>query len=314
MADITSYFNDPMDPARSLQLNNRYWPGETFQHLDALRAADDDIKAKRYGSLKKSLKPVLALLPKEYHRAFLARLAYSITYRIVFEPIRFAIKLSDEFIDANSYKGDKNEAYMEGRNVEELRHVVGMAHTAYQEYYGRDILSSGFQVRYINSTNTQRVEEITGHGAFSDFHLDQRSEFTCIVYLTNVGTRNGCFSYLDGSSTVQKSHLLRALHGVVSFEMGLPNPEQTAHLPLELRGGIGLGNFLDDDKHSRLAGAKIDVVGPPGSGVIFNGFDTIHRGGKPIEGERLAIFVSTGGRLTMRLRRYSRQMLASLWV
>lgn len=314
MVDITREFNDPMDPARSLQLNNRYWKGESFTHLDILRTADDDINNGRYGALKKSLKPVMALLPKEHHRAFVARLAYSITYRIVFEPIRFNLRLPDSFIEANSYTGEKNEVYMDGKNVEELRHVVGLAHNAYTEYYGRDILRSGFQVRYINSSNAQRVTEITSHGAFSDFHLDQRSEFTCIVYLSNVGPTNGCFSYLDGSSTIQKSHLLRALHGVVTFEMGLPNPEQTSHLPLELRGGIGLGNFLDDEKHQKLASAKVDVLGPPGSGVIFNGFDTIHRGGKPTEGERLAIFVSTGGRLTMRLRRYSRQLMASMWV
>lgn len=314
MNDISSEFDDPVDPARSVQLNNRYWKGETFKHLDILRAADYDINHRRYSSLRKTLKPVRGLLQAQYHRAFVARLAYSIVYRTVFEPIRFSMTLSDRFLEVNRYRGDKNEAYLEGARTEEIQHIVGLAHSVYVQHYGRDVIRSGFQVRYINSTNTQRVGEATNFGDFSDFHLDQRSEFTSIVYLSSVGPENGCFSYLDGSSRIQKSHLLRALHGVVSFEMGLPRPDQVGHLPLEMRGGIGLGNFLDDEKHARLARARVDVVGQPGEGILFNGFDTIHRGGKPTNGERLAIFVSTGGRLTMRLRRYSRQLLAYLWL
>src|SRR5262249_21280904 len=82
------YFNAPLDPARSLQLNNRYWKGETFTHLDALRQADDDVEHARYAALRKSLAPVKALLPAEFHRAFVSRLSYSIVCRTAFEPIR----------------------------------------------------------------------------------------------------------------------------------------------------------------------------------------------------------------------------------
>src|SRR5690242_21938738 len=60
-------FNDPLDPRRSLQLNNRYWKGESFQHLDVLREADDDAHHGRLKALRKSLKPVKKLLPAHFH-------------------------------------------------------------------------------------------------------------------------------------------------------------------------------------------------------------------------------------------------------
>jgi hypothetical protein len=308
------YFNDPLDPQRSLQLNNRFWREERFSRLDDLRAADDDINNERWASLRKTIKPVKAMLPRQYHAAFLRHLAYSITYRRRFEPIRFTLKLSDEFLDANRYNGANSEHYDVGRNVDELYPAMEMAHAVYRKNYGLDGLYSRYQVRYVNSNNVRTVKEVTRYGAFSDFHLDQRADFTCIIYLSDVKPENGCFSYIDGTSSLDKSHLLRALHSVVSFDMGLPNPDQVGHLPLELRGGIGMGNFIDDEKHDRLSASKVDFVGRAGDGIMFNGFDTVHRGGKPLVGERHAIFISTAGYARMRVKRVLLQTLASIWL
>lgn len=315
MASPVSYFSDPLDPARSLQLNNRFWKNETYQHLDMLREADDDVNNGRWGSLRKSLKPVKALIPAQYHRAFIARLAYSMAYRIVFEPIRFKLNLSEQFVDANRYRGSENEAYMDGRLTEELRSIKDLAHSVYYQNYGRDALYSRFQVRYMNADN-KRVAEVSNYGPLSDYHLDQRSDFTCIIYLCDVTPANGCFSYIDGTCRLHKSHLLRALHGVVSFEMGagFPNQiiEKQAQLPLELRGGIGMGNFIDDEKVARVKSAEVEFTGSVGDGIMFNGFDTMHRGGKPPSGERLAIFISSGGYFRMRAERILRQTFLSL--
>src|SRR6266498_1108717 len=110
MSDIADYFNDALDPARSLQLNNRYWKDERFQHLDMLREADDDINNLRLVSLRKSLKRVKSLLPSNMHRPFLSRLVYSMMYRVSFAPIRFSVKLSDDFVRANLYSGTENES------------------------------------------------------------------------------------------------------------------------------------------------------------------------------------------------------------
>jgi hypothetical protein len=203
---------------------------------------------------------------------------------------------------------------MPGQRLDELKCIVDLAHSVYRKQFGRDVLSSGFQVRYINSTNVRRLREITSYGDLSDFHLDQRADFTCIVYLCAVTRETGCFSYIDGTSSLHKSHLLRALHGVVSFDMNLPTPDQVTDLPLELRGGIGIGNFLDDEKCARLAHAQVDVVGNAGDGIIFNGFDTLHRGGKPTNGERTALLISTAGWMRMRVKRHVRQLLAYLWL
>src|SRR6266516_360849 len=314
MADVIDYFSDQLDPARSIQLNSRTWKGDTFKHLDLLREADDDINRGRIASMRRSLRGVKALLPQRYHGALVRRIVYSMLYRVCFEPIRFSLKLSDAFVRANSYSGPKNEAYQSVQHAEELRHIVGLAQSVYKNYYGNDLVFSRFQIRYMNSTNAQRVSEITKYGAFSDFHLDQFTDFTCIIYLCTVGRHNGCFSYIDGTSRIKKSHLLRALHQVVTFDMGLPLPEQTAHLALELRGGMGYGNFLDEEKVERLRNAQVDFVGDLGDGIIFNGFDMLHRGGKPTSGERTAAFIGTGGHFRMRAKRYASQLLASLWL
>lgn len=313
MSDVVDYFNDPLDPPRSLQLNNRTWKGDTFTHLDLLREADDDINHGRIASLKKSLRGVKALLPPQYHGALVRRIVYSMLYRVNFEPIRFSIKLSDAFVRENSYVGPKNEVYQSAKHTEELRHIVGLAQRVYQDFYGNDLVFSHFEVRYMNSTHA-RVSDFTKHGAFSDFHLDEQMSFTCIIYLCTAARENGCFSYIDGTNRIKKSHLLRALHQVVSFDMRLPLPAQTAHLPLELRGGMGYGNFLDDEKVERLREARVDFVGNVGDGVMFNGFDTLHRGGKPTSGERTAVFIATGGHFRMRVKKYASQLLASLWL
>jgi hypothetical protein len=313
MFDLASYFNDPLSPERSLQLNNRYWKLDRFQYLDLLREADDDINNYRLVSLRKSLRPIKALLPPQFHKAFVSRLVYSMVYRTSFAPFKFTLKLSDSFVKANSYSGPENEVYKDVLQTEELKYVVDLIHSIYRDKYGSDVLTSRFSVRYINSTNAKRVNEITRYGDFSDFHLDQYKDFTCIIYLCRVNRENGCFSYLDGTSGLHKSHLLRALHQVVTFDMGLSTPEQTSHLPLELRGGMGIGDFLDDDKRDKLRESQVDFVGNVGDGIIFNGFDTLHRGGKPVHGERTSVFISTGGHLAMRAKKCACQMLSLLW-
>jgi hypothetical protein len=314
LAKTTVYFNDPLDPSRSLQLNNRYWKDDSFQHLDMLRQADDDVNRGRYKALRRSLGPVKSLLPPQFHRSLVSRLVYSIVCRTAFEPIRFSMTLSDEFIRLNSYEGPENEFYKPAQKTEEVRHIVDLVHQIYKDKYGTDLMSSDFSIRYMNATNTRRVTEITKYGDFSDFHLDQYTDFTCIMYLSTVGPENGCFSYIDGTGTLHKSHLLRALHGVVTFDMGLPTPDQTAELPLELRGGIGMGNFLDDEKRERLRPARVELLGKQGDGIIFNGFNTVHRGGKPVAGERTALVIGTAGRVRVRIKKYAAQLLSSLWL
>jgi hypothetical protein len=313
MSDAAAYFNDPLDPPRSLQLNNRYWKGETFTHLDMLREADDDINNRRLVSLRKSLKRVKSLLPAKFHYSFLSKLVYSMIYRVSFEPIRFSIKLSDGFLSANSFDGRESVAYKTATQTGELKYIVDLAHSIYRDKYGIDVLSSKFELRYMNSTNVDSVNRMTRFGDFSDFHLDAGKDFTCVIYLCHVGADNGCFTYLDGTGSLHKSHLLRALHQVVNFDMGLSTPDQLSPLPLELRGGA-IGDLLDDEKRDRLRDACVHVLGDTGDGIIFNGFDLLHRGGKPVRGERTSLFISTTGHLHMRLKKYAYDLLAYLWL
>ena len=310
------YFSDPFDPPRSLQLNNRYWKNDAFQYLDILREADDHVEARKFAALKKSLKRVKALLPAKFHRALLSRLVYSMVFHVRFEPIRFSMKLSDDFVKANAYAGQETEGYQSGKNTEELKYITDLVHRIYTDQYGIDVLSSNFGVRYASSRNAAIANRMTAHGNFSDFHLDEKKDFTAIIYLCPVSCDNGCFTFVDGSPVMRRSHLLRALHQVVDFDMGLSSspPEARSHLPLELRGSMRVGDYLDDDKQQKLRSALVDVVGNAGDGIIFNGFDTIHRGGKPLIGERTALFISTRGYVNGNLRKAFYDWLAYLWL
>jgi hypothetical protein len=314
MNDPAAYFNDPLDPARSLQLNNRYWHGERFEHLDMLREADEDINRRRFTRARRSLRRVKALLPPLMHRRFVSRLVYSIVYRTVFEPIRFSIKLSPKFVEANAYRGSEPIFSKEATCTEELSDIAELARSVFRDRYGRDLMTSSFGIRYQNSTYQPSRERMTRFGSFSDFHLDEGKDFTCIIYLCEVTEANGCFTYIDGTNTVAKSHVLRALHQVVNMDMALKSPEDTAALPLELRGGMSIGDYLDDDKRERLQPHVVPFVGRVGDGIIFNGFDTLHRGGKPLSGERLALFISTTGRLRTHLKKAACDAMAALWL
>jgi hypothetical protein len=313
VSNPAAFFTDALEPRRSLQLNNRYWNGERFTHLDLLREADDDVNNFRMVALRKNLKHVKALLPSQFHRAFLARLVYSMVFSTRFEPIRFKLNLPEAFIEANAYAGSEHQATIVARRTEDLRYIVDLAHSIYTDHYGRDVLASSFEVRYIRST-TEVVSRVTRYGEFSDYHFDEGKDFTCIIYLCDVSSENGCFSYINGMSGVRKSHLLRALHQVVGNHMGRSLPEETADLPLELRGSLGLGTFLDDAKCDLLRDSRMDFVGEAGDGIIFNGFDMLHRGGKPLRDQRTALFISTRGVVSSRLKKYAAQMLAYLWL
>jgi hypothetical protein len=313
MTDLAEYFNDPLDPPRSLQLNNKFWPKDRYEHLDMLRAAEYDVENRRFVSLKKTLKPVAALLPSNYRRAFLSRLVYSMVYSVSFAPIRFSIKLSKEFVRMNAYGGQAAEAETKAQRTDEVKYIAELAHNIYRDHYGADLLTSTYAVRYMSSSNPNAAKRMTAHGDLSDFHLDGGKDFTCIIYLCPVSLDNGCFSYIDGSPAVRKSHVLRALHQVVDLDMAIASPDQRSHLPLEVRGSTSVGNYLDDSKTEPVRKACIDVVGNAGDGVLFNGFDTIHRGGQPLNGERTALFVSTRGHFNKRLKKAVYAQLAYLW-
>lgn len=312
----TDYFNDALDPKRSLQLNNRYWKGEDFRHLELLREADDALESRRFRALRKSLRHVKRLLPERYHRSFLSRMVYAVMYSVTFEPIRFSLRLPDEFLRENTYQGSDSIAYYDARHAEALKYVVDLVHAIYRDQYGKDVLRSQASVRYANSENDALQVRMTSGGALSDFHLDEGKDFTAIVYLCRVTSANGCFEYIEGSNSVRKSPILRALHQVVDFDMGLSgaSPEDHAHLPLELRGSMALGNYLDEEKVERLSASRVEVTGNAGDGIIFNGFDTIHRGGKPLTGNRTAVFVATRGLINKRLQKAAVDLLAYLWL
>jgi phytanoyl-CoA dioxygenase PhyH len=313
MTALAEHFNDPFDPPRSLQLNNRYWKDEKFQNLDMLREAEDDLRSRRVGAMRRSLRHAKNLLPEHVRNTFLSRLLYSVVYSVFFEPIHLSLKLSDAFVSANRYSGPKDQIEMAAPRTDELKYVIDLVHNIYRDHYGIDILSSSFSVRFIRA-NEASVQRATRDGPFSDFHFDEGKDFTCIIYLSRVVPENGCFTYVDGSNAVPKSHVLRALHQVVDNDLRLATPEQRALLPLEARGSLCLGTYLDDEKRKAVQEAAVPFVGDVGDAIIFNGFGTLHRGGQPLVGERTALFIATRGYVNARAKKAFYDLLARLWL
>lgn len=57
-SDLQEKFSDPLNPDRSLQLNNRYWPQAKFEYLEAIREAESLLLEGRWVSMARVLRKI----------------------------------------------------------------------------------------------------------------------------------------------------------------------------------------------------------------------------------------------------------------
>ncbi|MEP5731175.1 MAG: hypothetical protein ABJL67_17610 [Sulfitobacter sp.] len=132
------------------------------------------------------------------------------------------------------------------------------------------------------------------------FHRDASGgDLKAIFYMSDVGPKNGPFSYVLGSNQMPVSRL-DDLIGEANDHNGLSAThlearKRFAALPAKLRQKGAFGNDLEDDNAlaQEIRKSVWEITAPKGSIVLF---DTkgIHRGGMVVEGERYVVTTVIG--------------------
>jgi hypothetical protein len=293
---LSEIFDDPFVPSRSIQLNNKYWPGSTFTLLDMLRDAEKVLRSGDVVTTAHRLRSLKAhFRSDDFFRKFLRRLHRLALFKSSFGCVTGRIDLPASAVAANRYTGPDTRASYPLSNVGSFERLIEENAAIYKKSYGRDLLRTNTTVRF--AMPDERQADILNYGSLSDYHNDEYKGVSTIIYLCDVTEANGAFSYIEGSHDVPRSLVLSAIHQCVEFDMLITTPESLAGLPLEFRGSMGIGNFLDDDKVATLSRFRRTVEGPTGTFVTFNGQYVLHRGGKPLSGTRTAAFLQPEGLL-----------------
>jgi hypothetical protein len=291
---LSETFDDPFVPSRSLQLNNRYWPGAKFSLIDVIRDAENVLESGDIVTTARMLGPLKPhFRSDEYFQRFLRRLHRLSLFKSSFGCVTGRIELPASAVAANRYSGPATRASYALSSVASFAKLIAENAAIYKASYGRDFLRTNTTVRFAMPDESQA--DIKNFGPLSDFHNDEYKGISTIVYLGDVTDENGAFSYIEGSHEVKRSLILSAIHQCVEFDMLVTTPEALASFPLEFRGSMGIGNFLEDDKVRTVLEFSRVVEGPVGTFVTFNGQYVLHRGGKPLSGTRTAAFLQPEG-------------------
>jgi hypothetical protein len=302
-------FAEPLDPNRSIQLNNRYWPGDRFGLLSLIAEAESLVQL---GELARSARELQRLRgyfgSDRYFSKFLHRLHRLHAFRSPFGCMTGKLNIAESVIKANEYAGPATRASYPLREGGSLAGLIRDTARIYKEQYGADALKTTCSVRY--ARRDERHGDISDFGILSDYHNDEYKGISTIVYLSDVTDENGAFSYIAGSHLIPRALVLTAIHQSVEFDMRLTKPDILAGLPLEFRGSVGIGNFLDEEKLGVVTRFRRLVEGPAGTFVTFNGQYVLHRGGKPTSGYRTAAFIQSQGMLRHKLKSVGSHLFA----
>lgn len=163
-----------------------------------------------------------------------------------------------------------------------------------------------YTIRHVENNKPKKWSSLDGtitHD-LDTLHLDRFCpSVTLLIYLSNVDHGDGPFQYIKGSNQFIKSLFINCLHTGVSFSTfpGTDKPhdyeinEQRAlfmQLPKAMQGNLVIGSFInkDSDYYKILSQNHEKVIASKGAVFIFDGHKTLHTGGRPTNGQRLALF------------------------
>jgi len=248
---LKELFSDVFDPRVSFQLNNRYWPGERWNLIGQIADCE---AALREGGPSACVRPLRSLRRHFPSDAIFTRLLHRIhrlhTQKSLFSYESGHVEVSSDALAANSYHGSEPMAVYDMARPEAFASVERQALRIYRREYGVDFLRVNRTVRF--AMPSDRTRDVTQHGELSDFHNDEYKGISTIIYFSSVKVENGAFSFIEGSELIPRSVILTAIHQCVEFDMGLSGPEQLGVIPLEFRGSMAAGNYLDHDKIDTL--------------------------------------------------------------
>ena len=298
---FSDIFRDPLQPDGSIQLNNKYWPGDKFHLLNAIADAEALVAAGKLGAAARQLKCLRRFfLQDRFFAKFLRRLHRLHSFRSRFGCVTGRLEVADDAIKANVYSNSATRASYPLAKVDRFDTVLKKSAELYRQQYGYDVLAVNRTVRFARPD--ERQVDVERFGVLSDYHNDEYKGITTIVYLTEVKDENGAFCFIRGSELVPRSLVLTAIHQCVEFDIGLRTPEQLACLPLEFRGSLAIGNFLESEKATVVFRFREVVEGAVGTFVTFGGQYVLHRGGKPTSGSRTAAFFQPEGRVCHKIK------------
>lgn len=309
---LSETFCNPLEPSQSIQLNNRYWPGDRFTLLGALRDAEGALASDGVARAVRQLLPLRKLFGSDgMYRKFVARLHRLHSSQSKFGCVTGRLDLPEEVVRANQYSGTEARAVYPLKMREAFAPLRAQARRHYCQEYGYDMLRLNCSVRF--AMPDERVADMRDFGVLSDYHNDEYKGLTSIVYLSEVrDEEGGAFSYIAGSHVVPRSIVLSAIHQCVDIDMRLSTPEALRPLPLEFRGSCGIGNFLDPEKVEAFLSQRVVVAGPVGTFAMFNGQYVLHRGGKPAAGSRTAAFIQPEGMVRLKMKGLQSRLFGAL--
>jgi hypothetical protein len=282
-------------------LNNRYWPGERFNLLGVIADGEAHLERGDIASAARHLRRLKRFFQNDHvFSKFLRRLHRLHSFRSKFGYSTGRIDIADEAIRANQYFGSATRASYTLVRADSFGSLIRQNASIYKQEYGRDVLKTNCTVRFARPD--ERQIDITGYGLLSDYHNDEYKGISTIVYLCDVTDENGAFSFIPESHLIRRSLVLTAIHQCVEFDMRLTAPDKLTCVPLEFRGSLGIGNFLDYDKTEVVFRTREILEGRVGTFVTFNGQYVLHRGGKPISGSRTAAFFQPEGLVRHKFR------------
>src|SRR5437879_8960925 len=101
---LKEIFSDPLDPNRSVQLNNRYWPSERFTLLNLIGDAEALVNSRGIRAATAQLRQLKRFFASEHLFArFLRRLHRLHLYRSEFGYASGRVDLGDAVIQATRY-------------------------------------------------------------------------------------------------------------------------------------------------------------------------------------------------------------------
>ena len=300
---MLNLFNEPFNPEKSIYLNAKYWDNASYTYLNLLEDAENYLSLDQYLLMIKTLRRIdnPVLVGKNFYK-LIRRVIKLHQEKNSFGLMHGKITVEKNTIQNYLYSGMKSrESYP--ITIDTSSDLQALSETSvriYEKLYGRDITKQNRNIRFASPDNC--VRDILDYGAMSDYHFDERKGITTVVYLSEVDIDSGPFQYIKHSELIEKSTILTAIGQFVCFDLGVQKPNQMNNLPFEFRQTPSIGNFLEEWKIKILDENKITLNGGPGTYVMFNGQNILHRGGKPLAKDRLAIFLQPEGMLTHKLR------------
>lgn len=301
--------NDPFDPKNSLQLNNKHWPGDKFNHINLI--ADTEMSLNEFGYFRSRdlINRCAQLLPKLVRNKFRFIIAREGLFKTKFG-LSFHEPLAE--VALPTFKIDTTASCaLYDRAQKSLKAYEEQLINKYRMHFGFDFIKLHRQIRV--AIPDDKTKDIVRWGMLSDFHIDEAKGITTMIYLSDVmKPEEGAFQYIENSETIPRSRVLTSAHICVGFGLSITDPSEMGFLPLEFRGNPGIGNFLEVDKVDYLAPSIKTVLGKRGTNWSFNGHLLLHRGGKVLSGRRIAYFLQPEGKILFKARTAFRALLPSL--